>query len=434
MRMIEQPVFEQLLSQVESIAGIAPPVSHQNYIRRELLKLLSRWDIDAPALLDAIRIRGDVRQDFLNCVTINETYFFREQRHFDFLRSTVLPQLSGLDRRLNFWSVSCSTGEEAVSLAVVAADYAAANAPDPAISFTVHASDINANVLSQFRSGRFSLRSFRRDGSDYHDLLRTYGHSTGDATAGIFVVNPALLRNIHIFRVNVCGQDVSGQRNEQRPEMVDVVFFRNTLLYMTMDKRPAIIDSIVQQMAPGGWLFLSSSEVPFVEHNELEIVEHSGLYCFRKRQPAVVQSSVTRPPAPPPVRNMDTQVAAVLTAIHTGRLEEAESRLDTLKAGGLEACIERFLRGQLYRSRNQIAAAAAQFARSFDHTPRFWPGRFYYALCIKDCDPQVALMEFRTIVAERQQIKNNNEYTFLLDGFDPGLFEQMARDWIGQLE
>ncbi len=446
--MIEQAVFQQFLSLVENLSGMSPPVSHQNHIRRELGKLQERYEMDAADLLAAIPDREDIRQEFLNSVTINETYFFREQRHFDFLRDTVFPMLVAERRRLQLWSVSCSTGEEAVSLAVLALDHG--------LQFVVLASDINMDVLQQLRSGRFSQRSFRQDGQDYHEMLKGRGRLVGDVATGYFELDQAVMGQLHIFGINVSADEYQPQQGEQFPTKVDVIFFRNTLLYMAMDKRPAIIDALVQRLNPGGWLFLSSAEVPFVEHPQLEIIEHGGLYCFRKRHHAPATTapraqtaadksaaaSAAAPsdkgtlaaPAPPAQYSQNEsrakQISMVLEAIHTGRVEEAENHLEKLSTDGLESYIESFLLGQLYRAREQASAAARQFALSFRRNPQFWPGRFYYALCIKENEPQIALDEFRTAAAGSSQ----GDFAFLLDGFDAGLFGQISRDWIEKLE
>ena len=58
------------------------------------------------------------RERLINCICTNETHFFREKRHYEFLESNAIPNWKALGaegllpRRIRVWSVSCSTGEE----------------------------------------------------------------------------------------------------------------------------------------------------------------------------------------------------------------------------------------------------------------------------------------------------------------------------------
>ena len=54
----------------------------------------------------------------INLVTVNETYFFREEKQFDFLKNEVFPKFMG--KKLTIWSCCCSTGEEPISLLTLA--------------------------------------------------------------------------------------------------------------------------------------------------------------------------------------------------------------------------------------------------------------------------------------------------------------------------
>ena len=71
---------------------------------------------------------SEEREHFINAITTNKTDFFREPRHFDFLREVVLPELnctSSGNVRFKVWSAGCSSGEEPYTLAMVLAEYAA---------------------------------------------------------------------------------------------------------------------------------------------------------------------------------------------------------------------------------------------------------------------------------------------------------------------
>ena len=104
---------------------------------------------------------------FVDIVTINETYFFREEKHFTLLNDIIFPELASKQKQLNIWSASCSSGEEAISLYLSAQNFFR-----EAGNFTVHGSDINTEVLEIFRRGVYKNNSFREDGSSFHNLLK----------------------------------------------------------------------------------------------------------------------------------------------------------------------------------------------------------------------------------------------------------------------
>src|SRR5688572_7467187 len=66
-------------------------------------------------------VEGDSaeRARMLDCICTNETRFFREPGHFDFLERQVFPNWAERNpRRIRVWSAGCSTGEEPYSLAM----------------------------------------------------------------------------------------------------------------------------------------------------------------------------------------------------------------------------------------------------------------------------------------------------------------------------
>jgi chemotaxis protein methyltransferase CheR len=57
--------------------------------------------------------------NFIDAVSTNETYFFRESNHFTVLTQTILPELVRSRKHLRLWSAGCSTGEEVYTLAII---------------------------------------------------------------------------------------------------------------------------------------------------------------------------------------------------------------------------------------------------------------------------------------------------------------------------
>lgn len=318
---MKEEKFEKFLQIIESLTGMVPPASHRNHIRREIEKYLHAQNISGDMFLDKALSESSAVQVLLNISTINETYFFREERQFRVLQEIVLPGLFRLKKKLLIWSVSCSTGEEAVSLAILANEECGRHDGG---SFSVFATDINTDVLENLEEGVYGKNSFRKDGIMFHQLLGKYccdnrkkggmhdipgfpdaawhrGSSggrfsqakAGEASAERKYLHPhevriesSLMNKIKTARFNVYLDEPVFLEG-----VADIVFFRNTLLYVSQEKRKAILEKIVRELAPGGFFFLASSEVPFVDIPCLELCEDNGVYYFRKEAHADIGRS-----------------------------------------------------------------------------------------------------------------------------------------------
>ena len=269
---MDEELFDKYIRIIEVITGLTSPEANYSQIRRTVRSYEKKTGFDEEKLLSRLWIDGKLQESFLNDVLIGETYFFREVRHFHVLRSEILPELRSSYSSLKAWSPSCSTGEETVSLAMILQSFCSAcNCCD----FTVYATDINSKALARLREGTYPYSALRQDGKSLHEeLLSRYSLEKGEYT---FEVDPKLLSKIEIRRANFFSDPA-----ESLPEGVHVLFFRNTLIYFSKKRRETLIDRLVSRMAPGGYLFLSSGEIPFVAHRELELREYADGHVLRK--------------------------------------------------------------------------------------------------------------------------------------------------------
>jgi chemotaxis protein methyltransferase CheR len=82
-------------------------------------------------------------------LTTNHTSFFREPRHFDFLRKTIFPTLRTRSR-IHIWSAACSSGEEPYSIAMSLLEESPREA---AVKVRIKATDISTRVLEKAKRG-----------------------------------------------------------------------------------------------------------------------------------------------------------------------------------------------------------------------------------------------------------------------------------------
>ncbi len=180
-------------------------------------------------------------------MTVNETYFFREDYQFAALTGAVLPYLAKQRQRpIRIWSLPCATGEEPYSVAIaILEDWADADSHD----IEIHASDIDSEVLEQARAGIYNERALHRLPAS----LRARYFAT--LPEGRFRVHEGIRSSIDFSLVNVVDP-----RSMARYRGMDVVFCRNMLIYFDDLSRRQTVEAIYESLAPGGFVFLGHSE------------------------------------------------------------------------------------------------------------------------------------------------------------------------------
>jgi chemotaxis protein methyltransferase CheR len=266
----EKAFLSILSSWIEAETGMRFPDSHATTVLSRAFERCAALGKDSAGYLETLRNDAEERCVFLSSITIGETYFFRDERQFDALRNRVLPDFAASGGALSVWSSSCASGEEAVSIAAVIED--AMRAGIGTWEYRILSTDVNRCLLNQFKSGRFSLSSFRTDGKRWHPLLEPLGSSD----TGHWIASPRLMERFDIVEFNVLSKEKPHQGT------FDIVFFRNTLVYMKEERKEEAVNGIVSSMKEGGILFVSSPEVPGVHHENLHVLDAGECFYFRK--------------------------------------------------------------------------------------------------------------------------------------------------------
>ena len=185
----------------------------------------------------------DEVQMAVDLLTTNETYFFRESKHFDLLRSQA-QQASQQARSFRFWSAASSSGEEAYSAAMVLAESM------PTTPWDILGTDISARVLESARRGLYPLERGRHIPPAY---LQRYCRKGAGHYDGFFLVDRALRSRVVFRQVNL---------NAPLPELgkFDVVFLRNVLIYFNLETKRAVVARVLANLKPGGYFCIGHSE------------------------------------------------------------------------------------------------------------------------------------------------------------------------------
>lgn len=179
----------------------------------------------------------------VDLLTTNETYFFREPKHFDFLRDDILKNHSS-GRQMRIWSAASSTGEEPYSLAMILAESLGNG------SWDILASDISSRVLDRASSGHYSMDRARHIPKNF---LHKYCLKGVDDQDGTFMINAELKRRVKFKQINL---------NTRLPNIgeFNVIVLRNVMIYFDLETKRKLIERMVPYLRSGGYMLIGHSE------------------------------------------------------------------------------------------------------------------------------------------------------------------------------
>jgi len=238
--------FKKFQDLIYRIAGISLADSKKPLVSGRLAKRVRHYQLSSYGeYFDLLNSSShpDEMQMAVDLLTTNETYFFREQKHFDFLREQILPAHSH-GRPFRVWSAASSTGQEPYSIAMTLANGLGIK------PWEMVASDICTQVLEKARNGQYPIEQAQHIPRNY---LSGYCMKGIDAEAGTFLVNRAIRSPIKFMQINL---------NSMLPQIgeFDLVFLRNVMIYFDNDTKRQVVQRIMGKMKPGAHLFTGHSE------------------------------------------------------------------------------------------------------------------------------------------------------------------------------
>ena len=239
--------FAQFQKLIYKIAGISLADTKKVLLVGRLGRRLKAHNLDTFTeyyrLISSAAQPGEL-QTMVDLLTTNETYFFREEAHFEYLAKNILAGHSR-GRSFDVWSAASSTGEEIYTISFVLADTLGIDAP-----WTVLGSDISTQVLATAERGQYWLDRTRGLPQGY---LRKYCLKGTRSQEGSFMIAPEIKRHTRFMQVNL---------NRTLPETgkFHVIFLRNVMIYFDADTKREVVGRLAQRLHPGGYFIVGHSE------------------------------------------------------------------------------------------------------------------------------------------------------------------------------
>ena len=209
--------------------------------------------------------------NFVNAVTTNKTDFFRENKHFEYMKSNFFPEWEkkfkeGKVKNLRIWSAACSTGEEPYTIQMTLHEYFGSNYDRYDIK--VLASDIDTNVLAHGRAGIYKEESVE---PIQPNILRKYFlKGTGDKE-GLYKVKDILQKNLFFRQLNFKEEDFDIHTQ------FDLIFCRNVIIYFDKEFQKELFNKFHRYLKEDGLVFIGHSETLFGVSDKFKYVS-SNIY------------------------------------------------------------------------------------------------------------------------------------------------------------
>jgi chemotaxis protein methyltransferase CheR len=238
--------FTQFQHFIHQAAGISLSPAKKALVSGRLGKRVAQHGLSSFGEYFRLISRDDAqgeRQMAVDLLTTNETYFFREPKHFDLLRK-LAQAARGRSEPFRVWSAASSSGEEAYSIAMVLADCLDQQ------PWEIIGSDISSRILERARTGHYIEARTRHIPPDY--LKRFCLKGTG-SQEGTVLVARALRSRVSFVPANLI---------EPLPQLgrFDVIFLRNVMIYFNNDTKRLVVAQLLERLKPGGHFLVGHSE------------------------------------------------------------------------------------------------------------------------------------------------------------------------------
>lgn len=251
---IDPAEFDQFRKFLEDACGISLGDNKQYLVTNRIRRILEENKITSFGELVRVLKQGTnrkLREQVIDSMTTNETFWFRDNYPYDHLKNKLLPELmSGTNKMfgpIRIWSAACSSGQEPYSISMMVEEYKRQTL-NLSRQVQVVATDLSSTVLDQAKKGEYDKLSVLR-GLSSERLDRYFDNPSEN----VWRVKSLIKDRIDFRALNLMDSYAALGK-------FDIVFCRNVLIYFNADLKRQILQKIHASLKPQGILYLGSSE------------------------------------------------------------------------------------------------------------------------------------------------------------------------------
>lgn len=203
----------------------------------------------------------------IDCLTTNETFFFRHVEQIEYLVDHIVPELRIRNKsdHVKIWSIGCSSGEEPYSIAMLLEKKLKPKEWD---RIEIIASDISRSMIERAQQGIYTDCAFRQmteaDKSKYF---------TAEKNTGAYRISPKIQNRVHFFTHNLLHTFHCGP--------FDVIVCRNVLIYFNSESKEKALSKMLNYLRPSGYLIIGFAESLIGQKSQFTYVRPT---VYRRRE------------------------------------------------------------------------------------------------------------------------------------------------------
>ncbi len=287
---ITQQDFKNLKDLIYETCGIVVAEEKMYLIRQRLEPLATSLKCNSfEELYDKLVHTNDqsITELLIDCITTNETSFFRDKHPFESFQNYILPKLadtiqmrksSSTDikaRKIRIWSSASSTGQEPYSIAINIHEYIKKHGSvsmSPS-DFSILATDISDEVLMKAKTGEYTANEINR-GFPADKISEYFQKNDSHYKINDSIRNMVEYRKMNLVKPFSSSYFLIGG--------FDVIFCRNVLIYFDDDARRNIVDQFYTLLSDGGFLILGASESLYGISNKFKSESYGNSIVYIK--------------------------------------------------------------------------------------------------------------------------------------------------------
>lgn len=273
-----QQTFEQWRSYIYDLCGIYFQDNKKYLLESRLHKRVTFLKLNGyEDYLNYVKNspnRNDELKYLYEAITINETFFFRNQPQLDALVQSIIPEIvntraKGQRYKLRIWSAASSTGEEAYSIAMMFEELV--KPKYPFLELEIIGTDINFQVVETAKKGIYREYSIRNTPPFY---LKKYFKTIGPNT---YEVDPKI-KNYCSFKMMNLLDDASMRQMTN----FDVVYCCNVLIYFDTKAKIKVVSHLYNSLQKPGYLFIGYSETLHGISKAFKLISYPKTIGYKK--------------------------------------------------------------------------------------------------------------------------------------------------------